>query len=132
MFKKIESQILAKSALLARQGSICATWRKRGNKRVGPYFSVRYFENGARQCIYLGRSPELVQQVRRLLFDIQFKRISRRLKFKIRKSLRLQKANLENHLQANGYRLKGNEIHKISESRILTTQRRSRILNPEP
>jgi hypothetical protein len=115
MFKKIESQILTKSALLARQGSICATWRKRGNKRVGPYFSLRYFENGVRQCIYLGQSPELVQQVRRLLFDLQFKRISRRLKSTIRKSLRLQKANLQNHLRANGYHLKGNEIHKLTK-----------------
>jgi hypothetical protein len=121
MFEKIKSQILDKSALLASQGSIIASWRKHGNMRLGPYFTLRYFENGVRQCIYLGKSPELVQQVRRLLFDIQFKRISRRLQFKIRRSLRLQKANLENHLQAHGYRLKGNEIHKLTK-----------ILNPEP
>ena len=113
MFDKIKSQILAKSALIANQGSICATWRKHGKLRLGPYFTLRYFENGIRRSIYLGRSPELIQQVRRLLFDLQFKRISRRLKSTIRKSLRLQKANLQNHLRAHGYRLKGNEIHKL-------------------
>ncbi|MGA2060446.1 MAG: hypothetical protein ABSG67_08195 [Thermoguttaceae bacterium] len=54
MFEKIKSQILAKSALIARQGSIIASWRKHGNIRLGPYFSLRYFENGVRRSIYLG------------------------------------------------------------------------------
>jgi|WetSurMetagenome_2_1015567.scaffolds.fasta_scaffold360251_2 hypothetical protein len=112
VFKKIESQILAKSALFAQQGAIFATWRKHGNTRLGPYFKLKYFENGRRRSIYLGRSEEIVQQVRRLLAKIQSRRISRRLQNKIRKSLRAQKRILEAHLLANGYRMKGYEIHK--------------------
>jgi hypothetical protein len=121
MFEKIKSQILAKSALLAGQGSICASWRKRGNIRFGPYYTLRYFENGVRQCIYLGQSQELVQQVRHLLANLQYKRIARCLKTKIRKSLRAQKSILKNQLLANGYRLKGSEIHKLTKSNTITT-----------
>jgi hypothetical protein len=116
MFEKIKSQILAISALLAHQGSICSTWRKRGNMRFGPYYRLRYFENGRRRSIYLGQSEDLVQKVRLLLSDLQFNRISHRLKTKIRESLRLQKRILQQHLLANGYRLKGNEIHKLKQT----------------
>jgi hypothetical protein len=112
MLEETKSQIIARSALLARQGSICSTWRKRGKMRFGPYYRLRYFENGRRQSIYLGRSEETVQQVRRLLASIQSPRLSRRLQSKIRKSLRAQKRILETHLRANGYRLKGYEFHK--------------------
>ena len=125
MFEKIKSQILAKSALLASQGSICASWRKRGNISFGPYFTLRYFDNGVRQCIYLGQSQELVQQVRHLLAILQYKRISRCLKTKIRKSFRIQKSILKNQLLVNGYRLKGSEIHKLSKSKT-----KPQIMNP--
>jgi len=111
-FKKIKSQILAKSALLSKQGSIIKTWRKHRNIRLGPYFRLIYYENGVRRSIYLGRSEELVQEVRCLLQQIQFRRIARRLRAKIRTSLRCQKMHLKNILRAHGYRMKGFEIHK--------------------
>jgi hypothetical protein len=111
-FDKIKSQLLARPALFENQGSVAATWRKHGNARLGPYFILRYFENGVRRSIYLGRSEQLAQEVRRLLENLQFHRISRRLRAKIRKSLHLQKKQLQNNLHALGYYIKGFEIHK--------------------
>jgi hypothetical protein len=109
---KIKTQILAASALLATQGAVIATWRKRGNSQLGPYYRLRYYENRTRRSIYLGRSEELAQAVRRLLFDLQYTRISRRLRNNIRKSMRIQKKQLQSNLHTHGYHIKGFKIHK--------------------
>jgi hypothetical protein len=113
-FAKIKSQILANPILFTKQGSIFATWRKHGNSRLGPYYRLRYFDNGRRRSIYLGRDEQLVQEARDLLARLQSHRIIRRLHAQIRRSLRVQKLHLKTILQANGYRMKGSEIHKIS------------------
>jgi len=109
---QIKRRILARPALFAQQGTIVATWRKHGNFRLGPYFRLKYYDGGVQRSIYLGRSQELAQEVRRLLADLQFHRTSRRLHWQIRASLRLQKTRLQNHLHAHGYHLKGYKIHK--------------------
>jgi hypothetical protein len=110
---EIKTQLLAASALLATQGAVFATWRKHGNSRLGPYYRLRYYENGARRTIYLGRNEELAKAVRRLLFDLQYPRISRRLRDRIRKSLRREKKRLQTNLKPYGYYLKGLELRKL-------------------
>jgi hypothetical protein len=111
--EKIKSQLLAASELLADHGCVIATWRNYGNMRMGPYYRVRYYDNGARRSIYLGRSEELAQVVRNLLIKLQYARSTRRLRTKIRKSLRLEKLRLQNYLKSYGYYLKGFEFRKL-------------------
>jgi hypothetical protein len=111
-FELIKMQILARSTLFARQGTVVATWRRYCNSRSGPYFRLKYYEGGVQRSIYLGRSEELAQEVRRLLAGLQFRRICRRLRTRLRSSLRLEKTRLQENLHAQGYRMKGFEIHK--------------------
>jgi hypothetical protein len=57
---RINTQLHAAAGLLASHGTVVATWRKRGNSLTGPYYRVRYFENGIRRSIYLGRDEGTV------------------------------------------------------------------------
>jgi hypothetical protein len=109
---RITSQLRAAEELLASQGTVVATWRKRRNSLTGPYYRVRYFENGIRRSIYLGRDEYLADAIRRYLADLQHPRIFRRLRRQIRRSLRLEKRRLEEILNIHGYYMKGFEIRK--------------------
>ncbi len=113
-FELIKTQILALSTLFAQQGTVVATWRKYGKSRLGPYFRLTYREGGVQRSIYLGRSEELAQEVGRLLAGLQFHRTCRRLRTRLRSSLRLEKTRLRENLHAHGYRMKGFEIHRAS------------------
>ena len=44
---------------MAAQGSVVATWRTRGEKRFGPYFSVVFRDGGRPETIYLGPLEEV-------------------------------------------------------------------------
>jgi hypothetical protein len=109
---RITTQLRAVAALLASQGTVVATWRKRRNSLTGPYYSVRFLEDGIRRSIYLGRDEYLADAVRRYLADLQHPRIFRRLRRQIRRSLRLEKHRLEEILNDHGYYMKGFEIRK--------------------
>jgi hypothetical protein len=110
--ESVKKFILAHRTLFAASGTMAVEWRLRGGRRFGPYFRVKYREGCLQRSLYLGRSQEFAEEVRRLLADLKFHRTFRRLESKIRASLRLQKAHLKNNLQARGYNLKGFEIHK--------------------
>jgi hypothetical protein len=109
---RIMTQLRAASELLAGQGAIVAEWRKHKKTLTGPYYRVRFFENGVRRSIYLGRDEALVRAVRRFLAELQHPRISRRLRRQIRRSLRLEKHRLQKLLHLHGYYMKGFEIRK--------------------
>ncbi|MGA2797376.1 MAG: hypothetical protein ABSE63_07360 [Thermoguttaceae bacterium] len=108
----IKRQILAHATIFAQQGTVVASWRKSGNYRFGPYFHLKYRDGDVQRSIYLGRSKELAKEVRRLLAGLQFGRTCRRLRTRLRSSLRLEKTRLRENLHARGYRMKGFEIHK--------------------
>jgi heat shock protein HspQ len=117
-FERLQAFILDNRPLFATTGAVVASWRYYRKKRLGPFYRLAY-RNRNRQCsIYLGRSQLLAEKVRLLLADIQFRRISRRLRSQIRASLRLHKIQLKNTLLACGYYMKGYEIHKPKKSRV--------------
>jgi len=111
-FKRIQAFILDNHRLFSTTGVVVAGWRYYRNNRLGPFFRLAYRQNNRQSSLYLGRSRELAEKVRCLLADLQFHRTCRRLRVKLRASLRLQKTRLQENLHAHGYRMKGFEIHK--------------------
>ena len=54
-----------------RQGSVAAAWRTYRGRRLGPYYRLVWREDGRQRTLYLGRQCPLVDEVRRLLAQIQ-------------------------------------------------------------
>ena len=106
--------IAARPDIFARQGYVAAGYRRRGGKTFGPYYSLRYRENGQQRSIYLGRQRERVEQVRRALAVVQRPWIQRRtpnrLTRSIRASLRVHKQRLDALLRPLGLHLKVFEV----------------------
>ena len=98
----------------ARQGSVVATWRYYQARKLGPYYRLVYREEGRQRSVYLGRSGELVRQVRERLAQLQayrnLRRVLRRSAEQTRASLRRVRADLDRRLRSWGLRLKGWEI----------------------
>jgi len=113
-WKRVEQRVLAEPALFAAQGAVVASWRVRGERRLGPYFRLAYRENGRQRSVYLGRCRELVRRVRSLLARLQSalreRRRLRRLQAQVRASLRRCKARLAEALAPWGVRTKGFEF----------------------
>ncbi|MBN2578638.1 MAG: DUF1678 domain-containing protein [Pirellulales bacterium] len=65
-------------SVLARQGSIVATYRTYNGRKLGPYYRLAYRTEGRQRSLYLGKSKKIVRQVRRLLEKIQKSRNIRR------------------------------------------------------
>jgi hypothetical protein len=110
--QRIKSQILANASLFASQGSVIEYWREYNNRRLGPYFQLKYYDNGFQRYIYIGRSEPLAEKVRQLLANLQSKRTLKRLHTRFRAALRIQKTILQNQLKSRGYYMKGFHIHK--------------------
>ena len=109
--------LAARPDIFARQGSVVATWRRRGTRTYGPYFRLAYRDSGRQTSIYLGREDKpnnLVQEVRQKLALLQgpFRhcRALDRLRRHISAALRVQKAKLDAQLRPFGLRLKGFEV----------------------
>jgi hypothetical protein len=117
---RITTQLRDASGILATQGVVVASWRKRGGSLTGPYYRVSFRENGIRRSIYLGRDEHLAQSVRRYLATLQQPRILLRLRRQIRRSLRLEKHRLEKIINIHGYYMKGFEIRKQNTKAVGT------------
>ena len=111
-FEQIKTKILATPSLFAVQGAVIEYWREYNNRRLGPYFQLKYYENGIQRYIYIGRSEPLAAKVRQLLAGLQSKRTLKRLHTRFRAALRIQKTILQNQLKSQGYYMKGFHIHK--------------------
>ena len=83
-FERISAQLLARPDFFAVHGSVGSKWRNYRGRRLGPYFRLRYCQDGRERSLYLGRSEELAEEVRGLLADLQRRRIFRRLRERIR------------------------------------------------
>jgi hypothetical protein len=129
--------IAARRALFARQGSVVATWRRRGpaQKLYGPYYSLIYREDGRQRSVYLGRVAALVQRVRGLLAALRKPLVEFRLFERLRRqgqaALRAQKLRTAALLRPLGLRLKGFEVRgwRVSFLRRLLPPRRP-LLRP--
>jgi hypothetical protein len=128
--------IPARPDTFARQGSVVATWRRRGTQTYGPYYRLSYRDGGRQHAIYLGRAGggcDLVEQVRRRLDALQQplrqRRAVDRLRRQVGASLRVQKLRVGALLRPFGLRLQGFEVRgwRISPLRRLLSDMRFRI-----
>jgi hypothetical protein len=120
--------LAARQDLFRGQGSVVATWRRRGGKTFGPYYRLSYREDGRQCSVYLGRAGALVKQVRRALQSLQQSiaefRLFERLRQQACASLRLSKLRVHALLRPFGLRLKGFEVRgwRISPLRGLLSR----------
>jgi hypothetical protein len=117
--------IAAREDFFRGQGSVVATYRRRGGKTFGPYYRLAYREDGRQCSVYLGRMGALVEQVRHALQALQHNiaqlRLVSRLQRQVRASLRIHKLRVGALLRPFGLRLKGFEVRgwRISPLRRL-------------
>ncbi len=85
-----------------------------GTKGCGPYYRLAYREDGRQRSVYLGREGPLVDEVRRLLADLQRplqqRRAINRLRRQVSAALTVQKRRVDALLRPLGLRLKGLEV----------------------
>jgi hypothetical protein len=115
--ERIESFLRRHQALFATQGTVVATWRTCRNRRLGPYFQIVYRQAGRQRALYVGRSKELADRLRRLLNQFQgahrTRRVLKRLQTHARASLRRVKAQLKELLALRGIQMKGFEFRGV-------------------
>ena len=94
---------------LAHQGSIVQSWRHYQGRRLGPYYRIACRDGRAQRSVYLGMDRELVNEVRRVLEELQRPSRDRRQFEQVRRAvgrqLAVQQAELDQELaRANLYR----------------------------
>lgn len=113
-YRLVAARINAERDAFARQGAIVATWRFYDGRRLGPYHLLVWRAAGRQRSLYLGRSPELAQEVRRLLDQVQEPRrrmrACARMRQAVRAALRCHKARWAQDLAKVGLTLKGFEV----------------------
>jgi hypothetical protein len=73
----IERFFAAHGDALARQGSIVATYRRRGNRRLGPYLKLTCRRGERQVAVYLGTDGRFIDTVRERLAQLQSARSER-------------------------------------------------------
>lgn len=115
----VRAYVLAHKALFTARGSVVAGWRTYRGRLHGPYYRVAFSDGTRQRSLYLGASPELAGQLRRLLDGLQGplrqRRGFQRLKRQLRAALRRQKALLNDELNRKGLYLKGFEFRGWSK-----------------
>ncbi len=104
--RRVLALIASKVELFTWQGAVVATWRWYRGRKLGPYWRLAYRESGRQCSIYLGRSGEGVERVRRVRARLQQPlrrhRTCRRLARAIRASLRAALAEFDRQLERLG------------------------------
>ena len=107
-------------SLLAKQGSIVASWREHHGQRLGPYYRLAYRKNGQQCSIYLGNCLGLVERVRDALEDFQGRmresRVMNRLIHRAKEGLAACKERLRRQLATLGIHMKGYEMRGVREA----------------
>ena len=128
---RIRALLESRRPLLAKQGTIVASWRTYQGRRLGPYYRLAYREAGRQCSIYLGCAVDLVRRVQATLAEFQQSlrqsQIFSRLHSAARKALRASKERLRNQLAAVGIRLKGFEFRGV---RAAFASHRGALLHP--
>ncbi|MBN2579784.1 MAG: DUF1678 domain-containing protein [Pirellulales bacterium] len=63
--------VRAMKSVLARQGTIIASYRTYRGQKLGPYYRLAFRDEGRQRSIYLGKSEIILRQVRNLLEKLQ-------------------------------------------------------------
>ncbi len=113
--RQVEQYIAAHRDQLARQGSVVASWRRRGQHPIGPYYRLTCRSaDGKQVAVYLGPGGALVADVREILAQLQERpKVDRTLdtaRRHIRRELETAKKSLAGELAQVGLFLKGSEI----------------------
>jgi hypothetical protein len=115
--------LAAHAANIARQGTIVQTWRRRGRRRLGPYYRlVCRDEAGRQRSVYLGPSGPIVDEARDALRRLQSPRRQQREIEGARQALRRELAKsrlaLDAELAKIGLQRKGSEIRGWSRGAV--------------
>ena len=70
-FLDIRKRLKSRPDIFTRQGAVVESWRAYDGRKLGPYFRLSYRDGGRQYCIYLGRSRQLANRIRKLLQEIQ-------------------------------------------------------------
>jgi hypothetical protein len=102
-------------AELSRQGAIVATWRRRSDRPVGPYFRLVCRDGDGRQrSVYLGVAGTVVNDAQAALARLQASRNERRVLNQLhqhaKSGLVTAKRQIDEELKALGLRRQGAEI----------------------
>jgi len=104
----------ARPGVFARQGAVVASWRAYRGRRLGPYWRLAYREGGRQRSVYLGRSGSGVKRVRgalaRLQRPLRSRRAVRRLRRRVKASMRKCLTALDRQLDRLGLWRKGFEV----------------------
>ena len=121
----VEQLVASRPDTFARQGVVVATWRRVGQQRLGPYYSLRFRDGRRQQSLYLGSSRELAEQVRRLLAQLQRPHRERRglerSRAAVKASLHSHKESWRRELETVGLTLKGFEIRGWKRLKAVVT-----------
>jgi len=111
---EVRQFILDHRPIFARQGSVVTDWRRRGERRYGPYYRLTWREEGRQRSLYLGTSANLAEAIREVLREVQRKwhlrRTLRRLMARAKASLREHRRRSGPGLANYGMYWKGNEL----------------------
>ena len=110
-FRRIAEKIASLKEVLARGGSIVASWRRRDGRRYGPYYRLAYRLDGRQQSIYLGGSVELVEKIRGLLGQLQeplrLQRQLQQVRRAVTAAFRQVQADFKRVMQSRGFYTRG-------------------------
>ena len=118
--------LAAYAAALVGQGAIVRTWRRRGRRRLGPYYLlVCRDEAGRQRSVYLGPAGPIVDETRDALRRLHAPRRVRREIEGARQALRRELAKSQIKFDAElakiGLKRKGSEIRGWSRGAAATT-----------
>ncbi|MEM9660226.1 MAG: hypothetical protein AAF961_17820, partial [Planctomycetota bacterium] len=142
-FDQLQRLVDSSQGLFRRQGVVVAIWRSVASARtgatrkLGPYWSLRYREQGRQRSFYLGRSLALAATARRLLAKLQRPlrqvRQIERWQAAARAALRRHKIAWGRLLQSelgawlSGYEIRGLNVASTSHGGRLMSFGRSRL-----
>jgi hypothetical protein len=118
--------LAANPQFFAQHGTVSTYWRRRGGKKYGPYYRLRYRDGQSSRTIYLGPQSPVVDRVRQTLQTLQQPLQERhalnQLRRQIRDALRIDRRHVDAQLRSLGLRLKGFEVRgwRTSPLRSLT------------
>jgi hypothetical protein len=117
--RAVERLLAEHAEIFCRQGYVVETWRGTDRRR-GPFYRLRYRQEGRQRSIYLGCDPALAEAVRCRLRELQaplrWRREGDRLWAKGQALYREFKAQTERELRSVGLRFHGNEVRGARRS----------------
>ena len=112
--REVLALIESRPEIFAAQGTVVATWRTYGGRRLGPYFRLSFREGRRQRSLYLGTSAALAARVRAILArkhePIKRRRTHEKIRSRAVVELRKHKVAWEARLHNVGLYAKGFEV----------------------